>query len=274
MFSNDEILQEVIAIRKSFGFPTIIPEIINTAYDEKKDTLHIVAEDRADKSNIIGYGKVVGELKKRLGVTYVTLHSHLDLLRRREKLTENMDKLKEDPVSIKLKKYIKNEFELVNEEIKFPKNGKSLVIPCSNLYSLHLSKILGFEPIVFTIRLTYPKVARKYESVIIEKKIQDCTECRELTRKKAIEYAKKNDIPIIFGDFDEGITYDTTILLNPTKFFWLNGWKRKNLTEIKDKCMRLKNDIFFKKPLEEVYEGLREPKWATDDIIRYYRGGS
>ena len=175
-------------------------------------------------------------------------------------------------MSIKLKKYLENELDLKGEMINFPVEEKSLVIPCRNLHSVLLSKILGFDPVILTIRLTYPNIIRDHESIVIEEKIQDCDQCREITMEKALEYARENDIPIIFGDFDEDITYDKVILLNPTKFFWLSRWERKNLVEREDRCIRLKNDTFFKKILQEVYDGLCEPTTGAIDVYKYYEG--
>ncbi len=275
MFNKDRVLQEIIAIRKDFGFPQRTPEIKQTIYNGERDTLYIIAEDRADKSNIIGYGKVVAELKKRVGVRYVTVLSHLDRKKRKELLTKSLHALKDDPISERLKKYLENERNLAGEMDPLPTNGKSLVVPCKSLHSFRISKILGFDPTPLTIRLTYPKITSSYESVIIEERIQDCSECKETTRKCALEYAQKNDIPLVLGDFDEEIKYhDGTILVNPTTFFWLNRWKRKNLTEEKDSCMREKSSIFLEKTLWEVYEGLCEPKWGSTSVYTYYKGKS
>lgn len=270
MFGKDQILQDIISIRTDFGFPEIIPEIIETVYNEKRDTLYIIAEDRADKSNIIGNGRVIAELRKKLNIAYITVLSYLDVLKRKEILTKNLHRLKEDSVSIKLKKYLENELDLKTGELTFPKDGKSLVIPCRNLHSILLSKMLGFDPVIVTVRLTYPNIIRKYESIIIEEKIQDCDQCRTITTKKAVEYAQENEIPIIFGDFDDEIAYNGVVLLNPTTFFWLNRWKRKTLTEKGDRCIRLKNDAFFKRILQEVHDGLCEPTGGTIDVHRYY----
>jgi len=272
MFSKDKILQDIISIRSKFGFPRIIPEIRETVYSEKKDTLYIIAEDRADKSNMIGSSRIIGELRKKLNIGYITVISYPDLLKKREILKKNLQKLKKDPVSIKLKEYLENELDLKGEMINFPIEGKSLVIPCRNLHSVLLSKILGFDPVILTVRLTYPNIIRDHESIVIEEKIQDCDQCREITMEKALEYARENEIPIIFGDFDEDITYDEVILLNPTKFFWLSRWERKNLVEREDRCIRLKNDTFFKKILQEVYDGLCEPTIGAIDVYKYYEG--
>jgi len=272
MFSKDKILHDIISIRSKFGFPGTAPEIIETVYNKEKDTLYIIAEDRADKSNIIGNSRVIGELRKRLNVRYITVISYLDLLKKREILKKNLKRLKKDPVSVKLKKYLENELDLKNGAINFPMEGKSLIIPCRNLHSIHLSKILGFDPIILTVRLTYSNLIRDHKSIIVEEKIQDCDQCREITMKKALEYARENGIPIIFGDFDEDIVYNEVILLNPTKFFWLSRWERENLVERRDRCIRLKNDTFLKKILQEIYDGLCEPTTGAIDIYKYYKG--
>jgi hypothetical protein len=272
MFSIDEISQEITAIRADFGFPTIVPRMKEIEYKKEQNKLWIIAEDRADKSNIIGYGKVVAELRKRLGVRSITVVSNLDLVKRKEILTKNLQSLQDDPVSVRLGEYIKNELNRENKGKKFPKMGKSLVTPCRNLHAITLSEILGFDPIILSVRLTYPTLARKCESVIIEEKVENCDQCREITREKAAEYAKKNNIPIVFGDFPEEIHYDGTIMINPTTFFWLSRWKRKTLTTTNERCIREKNDTFLTKTLWEVYEGLCEPKWGSNDIYRYYKG--
>ena len=272
MFSKEKILQEITRIRADFGFTPVEPVIRDLVYKEERGTLYIIAEDRVDKSNIIGYGKVVAELRKRLGVQYATVISNVDLPKRRKILTENLSLLKDDPVSVKLKKYMENERDMENDEITFPIEGKSLVVPCGNLHGIGLSRRLGFEPLVFTIRLTYPTLARTYESFVLEEKIENCDQCREITRKRAMEYAKKKSIPIVFGDFKEKITYNDTIMLNPTTFFWLNRWKRKNFTEKKERCIREKNNTFLEKILWEVHEGLCEPKWGSNDIYYYSKG--
>ena len=272
MFTKDEILKDIISIRSKFGFPGIIPEIRDVIYNEKRDTLYIIAEDRADKSNIIGNSRIIGELRKKLGMKYVTVISYLDLLRKREILKNNLKKLKNDSISSKFKEYLENELNLNADLIKFPVEDRAIVIPCNSLHSVSLSKILGFDPIILTIRLTYPNIIRDYKSVIIEEKIRDCSQCREITEEKALEYAEKNNIPVIFGDFEEDIRYDGKILINPTKFFWMSRWERRNLTERNDKCIRTKNDIFLKKILQEVYDGLCEPTTGAIDIYRYYEG--
>jgi hypothetical protein len=85
---------------------------------------------------------VIAELRKKLNVAYITVLSYLDVLKRREILTKNLHRLKEDSVSIKLKKYLENELDLKTGVLTFPKDGKSLVIPCRNLHSILLSKML------------------------------------------------------------------------------------------------------------------------------------
>ena len=119
MFSKDQILQDIISIRSKFGFPKIIPEIRETVYSEKKDTLYIIAEDRADKSNMIGSSRIMGELRKKINIGYITVISYPDLLKKREILKKNIQKLKRDHVSIKLKKYLENELDLKENIISF-----------------------------------------------------------------------------------------------------------------------------------------------------------
>ena len=75
MNSKEEIIKEIINIRKEIGHDDVEPEIKELHYEN--DELTIIAPDRPEKSIIIGKGGwVVGKLREKLGVKSIHVISY------------------------------------------------------------------------------------------------------------------------------------------------------------------------------------------------------
>ncbi len=79
MYSKEEIIKEIINIRKEIGHDDVEPEIKELHYEN--DELTIIAPDRPEKSIIIGKGGwVVGKLREKLGVKSIHVISYTDII--------------------------------------------------------------------------------------------------------------------------------------------------------------------------------------------------
>ena len=87
MYTKEKILNEVNQIRKEIGHEPTKIHIHEIHYDENENEIWIIAEDRPDKSAIIGKGGwVVGKLREKLQINKVHVESYGDFLLKRYKL--------------------------------------------------------------------------------------------------------------------------------------------------------------------------------------------
>ncbi|MBE6487367.1 MAG: ATPase [Methanosphaera stadtmanae] len=79
MYTKEEIIKEIIEIRKEIGHETIEPEIKEIHYYNEE--LSIITPDRVEKSIIIGKGGwVVGKLREKLGIKSIHVISYTDII--------------------------------------------------------------------------------------------------------------------------------------------------------------------------------------------------
>ena len=112
MFSKEEIIEEIIQIRKEIGHDATDVEIKELIYEN--DEITIIAPDRPEKSIIIGKGGwVVGKLREKLNVKSIHVISYTDILLKEYQLDLSKKYLRK----LLDKKIIPNEYEEVFENI-------------------------------------------------------------------------------------------------------------------------------------------------------------
>ena len=85
MFTKEEIIEEIIQIRKEIGHEEVKPEIKEMYMDN--DELTIITPDRPEKSIIIGKGGwVVGKLKEKIKVKSIHVISYTDIVLKKYQL--------------------------------------------------------------------------------------------------------------------------------------------------------------------------------------------
>ena len=115
MYTKENIIEEIIAIREEIGHEFVEPEI--KEIHVKNNELTIIAPDRPEKSIIIGKGGwVVGKLREKLGFKSIHVISYTDIL------------LKEYQLELS----VKHIHKLLDED-KIPQNYLDAF---NNLYSL------------------------------------------------------------------------------------------------------------------------------------------
>lgn len=135
MYTKEEIIEEIIAIRNEIGHEYVEPEIKEMFL--KNNELTIIAPDRPEKSVIIGKGGwVIGKLREKLGFESIHVISYTDII------------LKEYQLELSVKHVDK----LLNED-KIPPHYKDVF---TNIYNL-----------------LKQKRERPYDNTIIEKYVED-----------------------------------------------------------------------------------------------------
>ncbi|RAP51591.1 MAG: hypothetical protein BZ133_02745 [Methanosphaera sp. SHI613] len=79
MYTKEELIREVMQIRREIGHEDVIPEIKEIHYEN--DELTIITPDRPEKSIIIGKGGwVVGKLREKLKIDQIHIVAYTDLI--------------------------------------------------------------------------------------------------------------------------------------------------------------------------------------------------
>ena len=171
LLNKNRILTQINTIRKEIGHDNVNIHIKETHYDEKTKELWIIAEDRPDKSAIIGKGGwVVGKLKEKLKLTSIHVESYEDYLLKNYKLKLSQKSIKQTNETLKLNglenlrktitSRINNPYtfniEKYLKENKFDESNKITAIVAlsggvDSSFSLILAKKLGFNPIAITV---------------------------------------------------------------------------------------------------------------------------
>lgn len=152
---NKRQIKQIINNIRNKNTPIRISEILT-----KRNRIYIIAENRSDKSAIIGSGKVVGELRKLIPYEQVTVLSELDLKNRKIIINQNYrlidrqitgsDEL--STLGSRIKKLIEIEREYPFKNLKdfqpeYPGIGKADIRP--NYFQgldFFLSKKIGLKP--------------------------------------------------------------------------------------------------------------------------------
>lgn len=169
MYSNENILEEVNQIREDIGHEKTDIFIHETYYDEDENEMWIIAEDRPDKSAIIGKGGwVVGKLREKLKINKIHVESYGDYLLKEYKLElsrRTLDGFRNDIPGIRnLKTLLKEKLNslynfnfysyLSNNEFKQSEGHDGVVALSGGVdssFSLIVAKKLGFNPIAVTV---------------------------------------------------------------------------------------------------------------------------
>ena len=79
MYTKQQLIHEIMKIRKEIGHEEVVPEIKEIHYNN--DELTIITPDRPEKSIIIGKGGwVVGKLREKLGINQIHIVAYTDLI--------------------------------------------------------------------------------------------------------------------------------------------------------------------------------------------------
>ncbi|AWX32397.1 ATPase [Methanosphaera sp. BMS] len=79
MYTKQQLIHEIMQIRKEIGHEEVVPEIKEIHYNN--DELTIITPDRPEKSIIIGKGGwVVGKLREKLGINQIHIVAYTDLI--------------------------------------------------------------------------------------------------------------------------------------------------------------------------------------------------
>ncbi len=169
MYTKEKILNEVNQIRKEIGHEPTKIHIHEIHYDENENEIWIIAEDRPDKSAIIGKGGwVVGKLREKLQINKVHVESYGDFLLKRYKLElsqrtiNNFNCQKEGFENLKtiLNEKLDNIYSfnfnsyLKNNEFQSAKTHDAVVALSGGVdssFSLIVAEKLGFNPIAVTV---------------------------------------------------------------------------------------------------------------------------
>lgn len=169
LYSKESLLKEINTIREEIGHETNDINIRDIYFDENKNELWIIGEDRPDKSSIIGKGGwVVGKLREKTGLDKIHVESYGDFLLKKYKLElsqKTLNSFESEAVGIislrklideKLKKLYQfdlNSYISTHEIIE--SEGHDAVVAFSggvdSSFSLILAKKLGFNPISVTV---------------------------------------------------------------------------------------------------------------------------
>jgi predicted PP-loop superfamily ATPase len=126
MYSASDISSLVQRFRSELGLSlSVTPKIADVCYDESMGTLTIIAEDRPDKSAILGPGGwVLKKLRKELNLNWVGVKSKTDLEVKKYRVNLAINRLNE--LSKKLSKELRRIIAgrllpLLKNELKYPK---------------------------------------------------------------------------------------------------------------------------------------------------------
>ena len=123
MYTKEEIIEEIIAIRKEIGHEFVEPEIKEMFINNNE--LTIIAPDRPEKSVIIGKGGwVVGKLREKIGFESIHVISYTDILLKEYQLelsVKHVHKLlHEDKIPSKYKDAFTNLYNLLKQKLERP----------------------------------------------------------------------------------------------------------------------------------------------------------
>lgn len=167
MYKKERILEEINKIRLEIGHESVEINICKIIL--KNNELWIIAEDRPNKSAIIGKGGwVVGKLKENLNVDKIHVESYGDFLIKKYELKlakKRLEKFKEnfEPIENLKKLLIEKSNNIYGfdfnehfkkhsfKEEKTPKAVVALSGGVDSSFSLILGKFLGFNPIAISI---------------------------------------------------------------------------------------------------------------------------
>lgn len=168
-YSKENLLSEINSIRLEIGHDIDEIHINDVFYDDNVDELWIIAEDRVDKSSIIGKGGwVVGKLKERLNINKIHVESYGDFLVKKYKLELSRKTLidyENKSIGIKFLRLMVDEkieklykFDLyrymVEHEFEESDNHDAIVALSGGIdssFSLIIAKKLGFNPIAVSV---------------------------------------------------------------------------------------------------------------------------
>jgi len=252
MFTINEIEKKIMRIRKENAFPLVPFVIDEIRYEKEGDKLFIITRDRSDKSAIIGNSFVIGKLKEELGVKQITVYSKLDLIIKRKKLEESLEKIKGTFLEF-LIPIIKAEFNFPPR--KWPKlkvDEKALVFLSFNAKAMvGFAEKVGLEAERVGIKYTFPKM--EYEAM--EGSLKELFFPDE---RKLIDIAKERDLKIIIADFPFDLKINENIaLLNPLRFLHIGFFEAKYFFGF-EKPVRVDKDAIIDFVVDMVAEGLME----------------
>jgi len=263
MFTKEFIAEKVREIRKRYGFEDVHFSIDEVIYDSEDDKLFIIARDRSDKSAIIGNSFVIGKLREKIGAKQVTVYSKLDLLIKKKRIKENIERIKGTHLEF-LRPILEAELEFPPR--KWPKlrdNGEALVFLSFNARAMvGFAEKAGLIPVKVGIRYTFPK----WEYEEIEGSPEDVLFPDE---EKLTEIAREKDLKTIISDFPFDLKIKGDIaLLNPLRFLHMGFFEAKYFFGFE------KPTIFDKNALIDfvvsyVCDGLME---STDGANLIWRG--
>ncbi|MDO5825769.1 MAG: hypothetical protein Q4Q22_05275 [Methanosphaera sp.] len=116
MYTKEELINEIIEIRKEIGHEDVMPDIKEIHYDD--DELTIITPDRPEKSIIIGKGGwVVGKLREKLKIDQIHIVAYTDLILKEYQIgqsVKHVEKLiKDDKIPDEYKDIFNNILELL-----------------------------------------------------------------------------------------------------------------------------------------------------------------
>lgn len=129
MYTKEELINEIIEIRKEIGHEDVMPDIKEIHYDD--DELTIITPDRPEKSIIIGKGGwVVGKLREKLKIDQIHIVAYTDLILKEYQIgqsVKHVEKLiKDDKIPDEYKDIFNNILELLKLKQKHIYN-KSII---------------------------------------------------------------------------------------------------------------------------------------------------
>ncbi|MCQ8904194.1 MAG: ATPase [Methanothermobacter sp.] len=162
----DELAEMIRDIRKGIGHGDSDIRIVDVIFNEKKDSLLIVAPDRSDKSAIIGKGGwVVGKLREKLGVGRVHVEAETDIIIRRHRVGLALEriselegsfralKILEEPLKMRLE--YPSDLELILDLVKPYSDGPEVAVALSggvdSSFSLIAAVKLGLKAVALTV---------------------------------------------------------------------------------------------------------------------------
>lgn len=265
MFTIDEITALIEEIRREYGFESVPFTIEELIYDKKSDRLFIIAQDRPDKSAVIGNGLIVGKLREKLGIKLITVHSKLDLLIKRRILEKNLKRIKGTFLEF-LTSFIESELRYPPRNLpKLKNNGRALVFLSFNAKALlGFAEHFGLKSAKVGIRYTFPKW--EYESIEGTPREVFFPDEEKLTK-----IAKEKNIKLVLADFPFDLKFSNEVaLLNPMRFFHIGFFEIKHLFGFQIP-MIIDREALLDFILKQVKDGLMEPSDAARLIYRNWK---
>lgn len=223
MYTKDEIIENIIKIRKEIGHEYVKPEILKIHYNNDTDELTIITPDRPEKSIIIGKGGwVVGKLREKLQINSIHVVSYTDIILKEYQLQlskNNIEKLiKNKQIPTSYIKVFENIYELLKLKCSHAYDNNIIInyikkninrTPYENAdvtvalsggvdssFSLLLAKALGFNVHAFSVdpgTIILPKQFH-YNIDNLVKKTQIQHEYLEVDMKQIIDDALNGKI--------------------------------------------------------------------------------